>query len=71
MGKPPLQNKMSTPNMMLMAGNTNNNNIAKDKKIMGNKNVSSHQKLSNVPSNRDRNIINLNNPPQRVSKQSL
>lgn len=74
MGKPPLQNKMSTPNMMSLAHNNNNNpnNPAKDRKITSNKNISSHQKLTNVPSNRDRNIINFNNnPPQKVTKQSL
>lgn len=64
---------MSTPNMISMASH-NNNNLPKDKKIASNKNISSHQKLSSVPSNRDRNIINFNNnnpPQQKVSKQSL
>jgi hypothetical protein len=70
MGKPPLQNKMSTPNMMSMAG-YHNNLLPKDKKMASNKSVSSHQKLLSVSGNRDRNIINFNNPPQKVSKQSL
>ena len=71
LGKPPLQSKMSTPNMMPM---TNNNLVPKDKKSMHNtKNVSSHQKLGNINinSNSNRNIIPFSNPQQKVAKHSL
>jgi hypothetical protein len=68
LGKPPLQSKMSTPNMMPMASN---NLVPKDKKSMHNaKNASSHQKLGNININSNRNIIPFSNP-QKVVKHSL